>query len=428
VTPIAVSSGTRKLDGADAAPFLPRILRRKATPPAGALDARASAAIEGRKPAVAAAPVPRVFQRAPAPKRIKASRGGWRPLLFKLLVGIGIASGAVALQDQMPQMESRGASLNATTTTGSIAPVAAQPIAPIAKLTGHVGAVSALTYANDGREIITVARDATLKVWNASSASLMRTIELDDGPASALAVSGTRALTGHANGTTVLWDIETARKIATFKRNDAEIWSLAFLGGPQRFAAASHDWKVAVWDTATTGAPSHLLDAHDNAVQAVSYGATAAGPVLATGGADKAVKLWNLETLEEIRTHRGHRDYITAVTMADGGKDVASSSLDGKIRIWSARSGRLTRALSGHQGRANALAFTASGDVLASAGEDGRVRIWDFKRRRTPKTLPSHDGSVMAVAFSPDGQHIASAGDDGVVRIWDNPLARAVTN
>ncbi len=416
----AVPSATRKLDTVDAPARLPRILQR--TPDAPPVKAAAKA--EEKKPAPVKAPK---IYREPKPKRIGAA-WSWRPVLFKLLIGVGVASGAVALQDRLPHMETRSATLTSSTTTGSIAPVTVPIAAPVARLTGHTGPVTALAYSDDGVSLITAAKDATVKVWTASSASLKRTIELDDGPATAMAVSGNRLLTGHANGTVVLWDWERAEKIASYKRNDAEIWSVAFLGSPQRFAAAGHDWKIAVWDAATTSGPFGVLEAHDSAVQSLAFSMSGSRPMLASGSADKTLKIWNLETLDRVRTYRGHRDYITAVAYSSAGREIASASLDGNVRIWSGRSSRLTRSLSGHDGKANALAFAPSGDLLASGGGDGKVRIWDFKKSRTPKTLPSHSGEITALAFSPDSQHIASAGDDGLVRVWDNPLQKPVTN
>lgn len=412
------ASGTVKLATTPLPPKLPRILLRKPQAPAP-IPVKAPDA-----PAKAAA------KKAPKPQRIRPGSTSWRPLAFKLLVGVGVASGAVALQDRLPLLESRGAGVTSTSTiTGSIpSRPPASVVAPIAQLTGHTGAVTALAYTAGGTTIVTAGKDETLRIWNAASASLARTIELDDGPATALAVDGNRILTGHANGQVVLWDADRAERLGSYKRNDAEVWSVTFIGAQDRFAVASHDWKIALWDTATTAAPVHVLDAHDNAVQAMAFGTSGKGPVLISGSADKSVKLWDLDTFEKVRTYRGHNDYVTAVAYSGGGKQLASSSLDGNVRIWSGQSNRLTRSLSAHQGRANALAFAPSGDVLASAGADGKVRVWDYKHRRTPKTLTSHAGSVTAIAFSPDGQRIASAGDDGLVRIWDNPVFRPVTN
>ena len=54
-----------------------------------------------------------------------------------------------------------------------------------------------------------------MKVWDAGHHTIVRTVELDDGPATSLALSGSRALTGHTNGKVVLWDIDRAEKIAS---------------------------------------------------------------------------------------------------------------------------------------------------------------------------------------------------------------------
>ncbi|MDX2308862.1 MAG: serine/threonine-protein kinase [Hyphomicrobium sp.] len=414
-SPAGPANATRKLD--DAAPILkmPRILQRmtvaaadKPTPPPAAVK-KAEA------------------KRTPRPKRMSSKRPQWQSLAFKLLIGVGVASGAVVLQDRMPRIETSSTSLT-TTATGSIARPSEAIERPIAELRAHQGTVSALAFTPDGRQIVSSGRDGTVRVWNAATESLVRTIELDDGPATALAVADGRILTGHQNGRIVLWDLERATKIGEYKRNEAEIWALAFLGSEERFASASHDWKIAIWSADTTAEPAAEVDAHESPVQALAFAVTSRGPQLLSGSADKTLRLWNVEKLDRVRTYRGHRDYVTSVAFSPGGREIASSSLDGNVRIWSGSSPRLQRSLSGHQGRALALAFAPSGDVLASAGEDGKVRIWDYKRRRTPKTLTSHAGSVQTLAFAPSGLFIASAGDDGVIRIWDNPIARQVVN
>jgi WD40 repeat protein len=356
----------------------------------------------------------------PRPRPIRTGHGKTlRPLLFKLLIGVGVASAAVAMQDKLPRFESRGAGVvSATTKSGPAVP----EVRPLAQLKGHIGAVTAVAYTEDGSWIVTAGQDATIRVWNASSDTLQRTIELDNGPATSLALSGSRALTGHSSGEIVLWDLERAEKIATFKRNEAEVWSVTFAGRSDRFAASSHDWKVALWDTATTAGPIQVIDAHENAAQAVAYSSSARGQLLATGGADKTVKLWNLDTLDRVRTYRGHRDFVTALAFSPDGKLLASAGLDGPIRIWSTSSSRLVRRLYGHKASVGGLAFSPQGDLLVSAGADGQVRIWDFHSGRTSRTIMGHTGGVKAVSVSPDGQHIASAGDDGIVRLWANPI------
>jgi serine/threonine protein kinase len=421
----APAAGTKKLAEPPEPVKLPRVLRKKDQPGTAIIvkETPKAEAKEKRKPA------------GPRPIRNRRS-GGWRPILFKLLVGVGVASGAVAMQDRFPQFESRGSgetsSDTASTSATSSIRTASLPeppvIRPVAELTGHVGPVTGVAFSSDGAAVATVGADARLKIWNPSAATLIRTIELDNGPATAFAMYGTRALTGHASGDIVLWDWQRAEKLGSFKRNEAEIWSIAFAGRVDRFAASSHDWKVTLWDTATPSGPIQVIDAHESAAQAVAYITTERGPRLASGGADKLVKLWNLDTLDRIRTYRGHQDFISALAFSPNGKLLASASIDGSIRVWSINSGRLQRRLYGHRGRVGSLSFSPDGATLASSGTDGQLRIWDVSRGRTLRTITGHTGGINAVSFSPDGTRLASAGDDGVVRLWANPLLRPATN
>ena len=284
-------------------------------------------------------------------------------------------------------------------------------VTPIAEIAAHHGAIAGMAYSDDGRWLVTVGADATLKVWDATYHTLIRTIELDDGNATALALSGTRAATGHADGKVVLWDLERAVKIATVQRNEANIWAVVFAGDPNHVAAASHDWKVALWDASQPSAPLHVFDGHQNAVQALAYDPREM--LLASGSADETVRLWDLRTLGLKRSYRGHRDFVTAIAFSHSGKILASGALDGRIRVWSALSSRRLRSLNGHTGRITDIAFAPAGNLLASASEDGTVRLWDVKRGRTLRALTGHTGGATAVAFAPDGQHLASAGENG---------------
>lgn len=375
------------------------------------LPALLSRRVKAKSPPRARKPKTKVKAKPPAPRRIAGTGRSWRPLLFKLLVGVGVASGAVAMQDKLPRVESRGAAT--TSSQQDVEPILA------GQFQGHPGGVTALAYSDDGRVLVTAGKDGTLKVWNASSSTLVRTIELDDGAAVSLALAGSRAVTGHVDGAVVIWDYDKAEKVAQFKRNDAEVWSVTFAGSPNRIAASSHDWKVTLWDAANPSTPVHVLDAHDNAAQAVAFFASANGPMLATGGADKTVKLWNLDSMDQVRRYRGHRDFVTALAFSPNGRMLASAGLDGSIRLWSTASRGMYRSLNGHRGKIASLAFAPSGDRLVSAGEDGLVRIWDVRRGRTSRTLTGNGGGVTSAQFSPDGLRIASAGDDGVVRLWN---------
>ena len=365
---------------------------------------------------------------APRPKAIKSREPSrLRPLLVKLAIGAGIASAAVAMQNRLPlsidpkpaQVTSRQASSATSGTQG----IASQPLLA-AELKGHQGAVQALAVSDDGQLIVSAGADATLKVWNAASGRLVRSLHLGEGQATALSLFGHRALTGHGDGRVVVWDLDRAERLQTYRRNEAAIWSVTFLGSAERFAAASHDWKVAIWDVKAPQAPAHVLEGHDSAVQALAYAPKT--EQLASGGADRTVKLWSLETLDLVRTYKGQKDFVTALAFSGDGKTLAAASLDGAVRLMPAGSSRHNRTLTGHSARVGAVAFSPGDPTrLASASEDGSVRLWDARQGRTQRTLTGLGGPVRTLAFLPDGSRFATAGDDGIVRIWSLGPARA---
>jgi WD40 repeat protein/serine/threonine protein kinase len=429
-----IFDGLRKKPDATPAPakLAPEPAKVEApAPPKKEAKAKLAKPVKPPKKAAAVEAIPKnralvEVKRTPRPRPVKGSRRAWMPIAFKLLIGVGVASSAVALQDRFPRFESRGETVPSSQTQSLQTPGRPAVVTPIAEVEAHHGAITGMAYSDDGRWIVTAGEDATLKVWDAAYHTLIRTIELDDGRATALALNGTRALTGHANGKVVLWDLERAAKVATVQRNEANIWAVTFTGDATRFATASHDWKVTLWDASQPAAPLHVFDGHENAVQALAYSPQQF--LLASGSADKTVRLWDLQTLSLKRTYNGPRDFVTAVAFSRNGRTLGAGSLDGRIDVWSVGYGRRLRSLTGHKGRVTDVAFSPGEELLASASEDGTVRIWDIKRGRILRALSGHTGGATGVAFAPDGQHIASAGANGMLRFWAAPsLAQLAT-
>ncbi len=347
----------------------------------------------------------------PRPKRAKTSGFGRRAAVV-MLVGVGLASAALGLRDRFPSIELRR----------GVVPTSAAPkslFEPSATLDirGHAGGTVGIGFAGD--QIVTAGADGALKVWSASG-SLHRTIAGPGAPITSLAVLVRRAVTGHSDGSAVLWDLDHGERLATFKRNEANIWAVAFAGSDGRVATAGHDWSIAVWDAASPSTPSEVFEGHESAAQAVAF--SAGKGLIASGGADRFVKLWNVDTGSLVRTYRGHKDFVTAVDFSSDGRLMASASLDGSIRVWSAVSNRHMATLNGHHGRVNAIAFAPTGELLASVGEDGALRLWDARRGRLVRLFAASaeaGSGLKAVAFSGNGRRIAVAGDGSVVKIRD---------
>lgn len=337
----------------------------------------------------------------------------WRPVALKLLAGAVIAGLAVHYQDQLSRW--------APQRSATVPRAAMQPLLP-APVLAHSGGASAVVFSQNGREVVSAGLDTTVKIWNGSSGRLVRSIGLDNGPATSIDVRDDRLLTGHSNGVMALWDLSSGKKLGEFKYNEAAVWSVAFAGNTSKLIAGYHDWKIRLWDTASPGAPMHVLDDHANAVQAVRY--TGEGTRLVSGGADKTVKLWNLANLDLVRTYRGHKDFVTAVAISPDAKRIAGANLRGGIRLWSAQSNRLLRNFGRHTDRVTGLAFSPSGTMLASSSADGTIRLWHVSSQR-PVRAYAAGASVNTVVFAPDGRSLVAATADGRLHFWATGRGRS---
>jgi serine/threonine protein kinase len=383
-----------------------RSANAKAAPKAAAAVAKPAAtdAESARRPA------PAVLRRAPSRprpvRRLRLPSRRWRQLLYRLVIGLGIAGIAVAYQDKFPHTEGRGA---------SAVPSQPQDLQPATRLTGHRGAVTGLAIGDEGRWIVSAGADGTLRVWNAGSGAPVRVIELDDGPATAIAVDARRALTGHKGGAIVLWDLERAEKLGLFQHQPMPVTALSFAGDADHFAAASQTGTVALFDIRAPSLPTLLSEAQEG-TQAIA-GSRSLG-LLASAGQDHTLRLWRTDPLSLARSWRGQSDAASALDMSLGGRSLASGSTAGTVRLWSTSSSRPLRSFRAHAGRVTSVAFARGDRLLASAGEDGQVKLWDLRGGRQPRVWRGHAGPVHALAFSSDGRRLLSAGEDGVIRLW----------
>jgi len=390
-------------------------LKAKATEPVAGGDAKAGAGKgASAKPAGGKTVADRV-----TPARPQPVHGGGKPrrigLIGKLALAAGVAGLVVLFQNQLPK----------TPAPTKAAVVALPQDIPVMlrEFKAHETDVTGVAFAPEGRQLVSVSRDATLKIWTATSGRLEKSVALDNRLVSSIAIAGRRVVTGHGDGASFVYDLDRGERLAQYKRNDAEIWGVTFLGGQDRFATVSHDYTTAVWDVKVPAAPLYTLDGHESAVQAVAY--SEHGPWIATGSADKTVRLYDTDSHDLQRVYKGPKDFVTALAFSPDGKTLAVASLDGAIRVYATGSSRLLRQLTGHRSRIGALAFSPDGSVLASAADEGIVRLWDAKRGRTMRSLGGHAGGAKTVSFSPDGTRLASGGSDGMIRLWSVPQVKA---
>jgi len=140
--------------------------------------------------------------------------------------------------------------------------------------------------------------------------------------------------------------------------------------------------------------------------------------LIASGGDDKTVKIWDVENKSELHTFYDHSDTVNSVKFHPDGTCLASCSNDKKIKIWDIRSKRLLQHYDAHADNINQIAFHPAGNYLISASNDAKLKIWDLRQGRLAYTLYGHEGNCTAVNFSAGGDFFATGGADNIVMIW----------
>ncbi len=162
---------------------------------------------------------------------------------------------------------------------------------------------------------------------------------------------------------------------------------------------------------------------HTNAIDALAF--NSGGTLLASGGRDSTIKLWDIRSGSELRSLAGHLSNVTSLAFSRDGRTLVSGSLDATIKFWDVETGRESRTIRRPAG-ITSLAVSPDGSTLASAGLDSELALWEFRTGNQMQILRGHSKVVNSVSFSADGRLLATASNDNSVRIWDLPSGREI--
>ncbi|WWC99723.1 hypothetical protein V866_006628 [Kwoniella sp. B9012] len=153
------------------------------------------------------------------------------------------------------------------------------------------------------------------------------------------------------------------------------------------------------------------------------------GNIVVTGGADKAVQIFDLEASKVLGTLKGHTKAITHVAFRekDGENKLAiSASADKTVKIWGEEGGKWSNkaSLGGHKGEINGLALHPSNDYLAVGSSDSTWSLYDINTHEEIskyEAIKGIEGSFAYTSFAghPDGVLFGGGTKDGNVRVWD---------
>ncbi|XP_065412209.1 autophagy-related protein 16-1 isoform X7 [Chrysemys picta bellii] len=160
----------------------------------------------------------------------------------------------------------------------------------------------------------------------------------------------------------------------------------------------------------------YVFDAHDGEVNAVQF--SPASRLLATGGMDRRVKLWEVfgDRCELKSSLSGSNAGITSIEFDSAGSYLLAASNDFASRIWTVDDYRLRHTLTGHSGKVLSAKFLLDNARIVSGSHDRTLKLWDLRSKVCIKTVFAGSSCNDIVCTE---QCVMSGHFDKKIRFWD---------
>jgi RNA polymerase sigma factor (sigma-70 family) len=165
---------------------------------------------------------------------------------------------------------------------------------------------------------------------------------------------------------------------------------------------------------------------HEQSVLTVAFSPD--GKLLASGSVDGAVKLWDVQSMRELRRFSSGNDIIAAVAFSPDGRHLFTAGgqrgHESMVRRWEVATGT-GQDLVSHPDIAECAAVSPDGRLLAWGTRDGAPQLTNLNDdKTTTATLVGTKLPVLGVAFSPDAKVLVSVGGSEFIKP-DNPPGEA---
>ncbi len=289
--------------------------------------------------------------------------------------------------------------------------------------TGHSDWVWTITFSPDGNILASGSGDEKVYLWDVQSRKHLHTLN-ENGRVRSVAFSHDSQIiaSGGEDNKVKLWDVNSGKLIKQLEGHNGWTNTVAFSADNQLIASGSENSeKLIIWRV-SNGEVFKIIDYPGGIL---SLGFSPNGNSLAIAGQPKmgySNEIWLMDTSSWNCTFklRGHKGWVGTVSFNHKGNLLATGGEDKTIRLWDSETGKLKWALTGHKASIRGLAFPIeNSQTLFSGGEDQSVKLWDIISGKCNRSIQGYTNPIWSISFSPKEALLVSGGEDRIVRLWD---------
>lgn len=227
----------------------------------------------------------------------------------------------------------------------------------------HTDWVNDITLCCNGRNLISVSNDTTIKVWNAHQGYCLSTLRSHKDYAKCLAAAKDREIVASAGFDRMIyiWDVQVLTMLTATK------------------------------NTVTT----KPLDGSKDSIYSLAM--TNCGNLIASGSTERVIRLWDPRSRQKLLKLRGHTDNVKSLLFSDDGSLLLSASSDGTIRLWSIGQQRCISIIRVHDRGVWTLEADESFSTVYSGGKDGKIFMTNLKQSSNTALVCQERESILRI-------------------------------
>ena len=281
----------------------------------------------------------------------------------------------------------------------------------------HEGAFTLSSVCMQGGMLIAGFKTGTFALYSISAQEVivLHTLNMTEYEINAISINITGdwiAFGSQTLGQLLVWEWKSESYILRQMGHSSQLLSANFSPDGHILATGGIDGKIKLWEKGLCFA---TFSEHTNGVVDVIFNKN---NTLVSCSKDGTVRAYDITRYKQFRIlTTSEQVEFSCLAIDKSGEIICAGALNYSIYVWGLQTGILTDVLTGHSSPVSCLVFLTSGELVTGAW-DKCIRIWDVFEGKGDCESIDLSGQVLAITARGDGKEIAASLSNGEISLW----------